>query len=125
MAKILLIIGSGGFIGAIFRFITSNLINKYVPQFPFLGTLTVNVIGSFLFGYFLGLGGKNETISDQWLKFLLVGFCGSYTTFSTFSWENINLLQQNQVFTMIAYASVSFVAGLLAVYGGLAISRMV
>ena len=106
----------GGGLGSVLRFLTSNFTQKLFnyKEFPF-GTFTVNIIGCFLIGllsaYFLKV--------DNYLKFLLItGFCGGFTTFSTFSAENFSLWQNGNYFTLIIYILTSVIIGLFAVFAG-------
>ncbi|WP_417431819.1 fluoride efflux transporter CrcB [Halpernia sp.] len=115
MRTILYIFIGGGF-GSVMRFLISNYTEKFlnIKEFPF-GTFTVNILGCFLIGilssYFLKI--------DNYLKFLLItGFCGGFTTFSTFSAENYSLWQNGSYFTLIFYVLASVILGLFAVFAG-------
>ena len=83
-----------------------------------MGTLTVNVLGSFIIGILVGISVKSDLISTDLRVFLMVGFCGGFTTFSSFSSENLMLMQNGQVFTVLIYTSLSILLGFLAVYLG-------
>ncbi len=94
MKYIIVFVGSG--IGGGFRYFVSSFVFKIFPVlFPF-GTLTVNLLGSFLLGIFIYGLGDRELISPNLRLFLGVGFCGGFTTFSTFSLETLNLLKDSQ-----------------------------
>jgi len=119
----LLIIGLGGFIGSISRYLTARLVDEKLNSvFPY-GTLAVNVIGSFLLGLIYMLALRKAGLTENGRLFLGVGFCGGFTTFSAFALENFNLLQQKFLGTSVLYVSVSVVAGLLALAAGIWISR--
>lgn len=118
MAKTLLLVGLGGGIGSICRYLTGLYVHKYLPTiFPW-GTFLINVIGCFLIGLMMGLFDRGHW-TDPDLKFLLVvGICGGFTTFSAFSMENINLLQNHQVLYAFIYIISSVVLGLMATGAG-------
>ena len=118
MYKLLLIIGSGSFLGGIARFLTSRYIqNQIFSSFP-LGTLVVNLTGCFLIGVIYGLSERGNLINAELRMFLTVGFCGGFTTFSTFSNENMAMLRDGNFFYFAIYASCSMFFGLLATYLG-------
>lgn len=116
--KHLLLVGLGGFIGSVARFLVSKLnLSWHFFSIP-MGTLTVNVLGSFIIGILVGISAKSDLISTDLRLFLMVGFCGGFTTFSSFSSENLMLLQNGQVVTVLIYTSLSILLGFLAVYLG-------
>jgi CrcB protein len=119
----LFIIGAGGFIGSVARYLTVKLVDDKVNSlFPY-GTLTVNIIGSFLLGMAYMLALRNAGLTENGRLFLGVGFCGGFTTFSAFALENFNLLQQKYLGTAVLYISGSVMAGVLALAFGIWISR--
>ena len=83
-----------------------------------MGTLTVNVLGSFIIGILVGISVKSDLISTDLRLFLMVGFCGGFTTFSSFSSESLMLMQNGQVVTVLIYTALSILLGFLAVYLG-------
>ena len=118
MLKTLLIIGSGSFIGGVARYIVSRFIqNGVISSFPF-GTIVVNIIGCFLIGLIYGISERGNMINAEWRIFLTVGFCGGFTTFSTFAYENVSLLRDGNFFLFALYTSLSVFLGLLATYLG-------
>jgi len=125
MIRLIFIIGSGSFIGGIARFLLSRYIQNYaLSSFPF-GTFAVNILGCFLIGIFYGFSDKGNFINPQWRMFLTVGFCGGFTTFSSFANENISLLRENDFFYFALYTSLSVFLGLLAVYLGNILTKLI
>ncbi len=123
--KILLIIGSGGCIGTIARYLLSKWITEISgPTFP-MGTLVVNLLGSLLIGLFYGLSERGSLLSTEWRLFLTVGLCGGFTTFSTFATENLLLLRDNELFYFALYAGLSLFLSLVAVFLGVSITKLI
>lgn len=122
MVKQLVLVGLGGGIGSIFRYLTSVYTAKYYANtFP-LATFMSNVLGCFIIGLLIGYFANTNT--DNNLKLLFItGFCGGYTTFSTFALENIIMLQNQNYLTPIAYTLASVLVGFLAVGLGLMITK--
>ena len=122
--KQLLIVGFGGFIGSVTRFLVQKLnVRLHFLSIP-IGTLTVNVLGSLLIGLIIGITAKTEIISPNIRLFLMVGFCGGFTTFSSFTGENLTLMQNGQFASALIYTGVSIVLGFLAVYLGYETSNL-
>jgi fluoride exporter len=104
-----LLIGVGGAIGSIARYYCSVIIpNK---QFP-LSTLVVNIVGSFIIGIVIGLTIKNNAYSNHFKLFFATGLCGGFTTFSTFSLENLQLLQEGKFVSFGIYLFTSIILGI-------------
>jgi len=120
---IILAIGIGGFFGAISRFLISTFLQKAVGSFFPIGTLGVNIIGSFLIG-FLILYFEN-IISPNQKALLITGFLGALTTFSTFSYETIIMLQNDLYFRAFANILLNVVLSLLATVAGIIIFKKI
>lgn len=124
MLRNLLLIGIGGFLGSIARYMVSRL-NVTIDFFSIpIGTLVVNVAGSFLIGLLTGIADKSALLTVQWRMFLMVGLCGGFTTFSTFSGENLMLFHNGQYGSAILYSGLSIFLGLTAVFLGFVSSNI-
>ena len=118
----ILYVGGGSFFGGICRFLCSRLMNAYFGSaFPF-GTFTVNMLGCLLIGLFYGL--TENSLSPNLRLFLTVGFCGGFTTFSTFANESLQLFKTGNIWLFSLYAALSVFFGILAVYAGNLLSRI-
>lgn len=121
--KTLLLIGSGGFLGSVLRYLISQYIQlRYLADFPY-GTFVVNVAGCFIIGTLFGFSEKG-VLSDEWRMFLATGICGGFTTFSAFSNETMVLMRDGQVFIALVYVAASISIGLAATFAGMAAARM-
>ena len=119
----ILLVMIGGFFGAICRFALGEWIHTN-NGFPF-GTFIINLIGCFILGWFLTYVSQNKRIRPEFTLIIGTGFIGSFTTFSTFSVETLNLFQNGLIFTAILYVLASTVLGIGLAYAGhnLAIAR--
>jgi CrcB protein len=118
MWKTIFFVGSGGFLGSVFRFLATRYVQfRFLSLFPW-GTMLVNVIGSFLIGLIYGLSEKGNFLGPQAKLFLAVGFCGGFTTFSSLSNDAFLLLQNREWLKFIFYGTASFALGLAGVIGG-------
>ncbi|MDP4187167.1 MAG: fluoride efflux transporter CrcB [Bacteroidota bacterium] len=125
MFRQILIIGAGGFLGTVSRFLTSKYIQVYFPSsFP-LGTFIINVLGCFLIGLFYGFSEKISLVTPELRMFLTVGFCGGFTTFSTFANENLTMLRDAEFFYSLLYVGLSIFLGILAVYLGNLLTKII
>ncbi len=119
----LLAIAAGGAIGALMRFWVSNAVHQLLGRgFPY-GTLSVNLIGSLLMGFLAYFMLERLALSVEWRAAILIGFLGSFTTFSTFSMETLNLLLDGAYAKAFANMLVSVSLCLLATWIGLWLAR--
>jgi CrcB protein len=120
--RIILAIGIGSFLGGIARYLLSQFIqNKFLSTFPF-GTLSVNIIGCLLIGVIFGLS-ERGSVTMVWRLFLVTGFLGGFTTFSSFSNETVGLIRDGQIGQAFAYIASSVFIGVLATFLGIAIIK--
>ena len=117
MKSALLVFLGGGF-GSVLRFIIGKWLNNSENGIPY-GTFLVNILGSLLIGIILGLASKNNNLSESQILLLATGFCGGFTTFSTFAYENQVFLKSGDFTSFALYTVLSFVIGFLAVFGGI------
>ncbi len=117
----MVLVGVGGFLGAVARYAVSNLTHDFTGRdgFPF-GTLVVNIVGSFLLGLLFVLGEARDILTPAFRNLVFVGVIGAFTTFSTFSLETVNLLASGD--RTIAFANIA--ANLLGCLGAIALSRV-
>ena len=119
----LLVVGLGGFLGAISRYGVAIAISKiWTREFP-LATFVANVSGSFVLGLFATLAAERVGISPQWRLFVVTGFVGAYTTFSTFEYETQRLAESGAAWLGLANVLTSVVAGYAAVQLGVWLAR--
>jgi len=125
MHKIILI-GTGGFMGAILRYLVSGYVQNLSESvsIPY-GTFAVNVIGCFLFGMLSHLTEMQIGMTLEMRLLLMVGFLGSFTTYSTFSNETMNLLQDQRIFLAMINIGAHIFAGLAAVFLGRLIINLI
>ena len=117
--NMILAVAAGGAIGATGRFLVGRLMLKLMgPGFPW-GTLSVNIIGSFLIGVVAGAVASRYSLSHAWQGFLIIGVLGGFTTFSAFSLEVALMIEKHQISTAAYYSLASVIIGVLALFAGL------
>lgn len=116
--KQLILVFLGGGLGSVLRFIVGKWLNNSENGIPY-GTFAANIIGSLLIGVILGLAAKNESLTQSQTLLLATGFCGGFTTFSTFAYENHLFLKSGDFMSFAIYTIASFVVGFLAVFLGI------
>jgi CrcB protein len=117
------VVGIGGFLGAVARYVLGTYIgSRYGVRFPY-GTFVINMSGCFLIGLILTLLAR--TTASPYLRYLIpIGFIGAYTTFSTFEYETLRAVQDGQAVTGLLNVVLSVIVGYAAVWAGTAIGRV-
>ena len=109
-----LVVGLGGFIGAVLRYLISLIPIKNPESFP-VNTFIINIVGAFAIGCIAFIMSKNENIDSRLLLFLKVGICGGFTTFSTFALETSELIKGGSITVALIYVVASVVLSVLAI----------
>jgi fluoride exporter len=124
MIKNLLLVAFGGGVGSIARYLCQKWLGEnYAHPFPW-GTFVVNLIGCFLIGIIYAASEKTTFVGPQVRLLLITGFCGGFTTFSTFAFENMNLLRTNDTVYFLIYAIGSVLLGIIAVFAGIGLMKL-
>ena len=119
----LLLVGLGGALGSMARYMCSTLISRVAPSlFPF-GTFAVNVVGCVLFGIIVGLAEQRSVFRPEARAFLLIGVLGGFTTFSTFAFESFQLLRDGQFMSVAVNVVGQVIAGVVGLWAGFVFSR--
>lgn len=123
--RTLLLVGTGGFIGSVLRYLLSSYVQQLSKslQFPF-GTLAVNVVGCVLVGFLAELADQRSLISDETRGFLIVGILGGFTTFSAFGNETMNLLRSGEPWLAFGNILGHITLGLFSVWLGYSIASL-
>jgi len=119
-----ILIAGGGAVGAMARYWVSGVLNNAEHPLP-VGTLLVNVLGSFLMGVCFVLILERTKLSPEMRPLLMTGFMGAFTTFSTFSLEAVAMIQEGHIMSALIYISLSLVLCLLALSAGLWLTRLI
>lgn len=125
MFRSILIVGAGGFIGSVGRYLSQLFVEKlFHTTFP-LGTFVVNILGSLVIGIVYAMAERGNLLNAEWRMFLAVGFCGGFTTFSSFAYNNLTLLKEQSTGLFLFNVFGSLLIGILAVYGGIILVRSI
>ena len=122
MLKEIIAVFIGGGIGSILRFLVNKIEIISENNFPY-STFISNFLGCFILGLVLGYFIKSENPNSVLFVFLTVGLCGGFTTFSSFSYENLQLLQNGEILTFLVYLLGSLIIGIISVYIGMLIFK--
>jgi len=122
----ILLIGIGGFIGSILRYLASGYVQQASKSIDFpYGTLVVNVLGCFIIGFLAQLAEDRGVFTNQSRLFVFTGFLGGFTTFSAFGNESFNLARDSQMMNAFANVSANVILGLFAVWLGRTLSYLI
>ncbi len=121
MKQLLLVFIGGGF-GSVLRYVIGKYLNNPETGIPY-GTFAANILGSLFIGIILGYAAKSNALTESHTLILATGFCGGFTTFSTFAYENHVFLKSGDFTSFALYTIASFVVGFLAVFAGMYIMK--
>ena len=118
-----IMVGCGSFLGGAAGYLISVAMKTMSKGFPW-GTLAVNFVGCLVIGLLWGFFSKNSSESSSWALFMIVGICGGFPTFSTFSKEALMMLQAGNFISLLAYVVISVIAGIALVAAGYYLVRL-
>lgn len=114
----------GGGLGSVARYWISLKLNNFENAIPY-GTLMANILGSLIIGFILGYSSRTGLLNENHSLLIATGFCGGFTTFSTFAYENHLYIKSGDYFGLIPYIIVTFIVAVGAVFLGMYISKLV
>lgn len=122
--KLALLVGLGGGLGSIARYLSQRAVAMYLPiAFPF-GTFLVNILGCFLIGVFYGISDRTNVFTPEVRLLLTTGFCGGFTTFSAFTLDSLTLLRDTHHIYFALYVGLSVMLGIAATFLGIALIKL-
>ena len=119
-----LLIGAGGFVGAVARYVVDSEVSQRFASFPW-GTFVVNISGSFMVGLLFALVVERASLPAELRGPLMIGFLGAYTTFSTLAIESWRMIEDGAWLLAALNLGGSVAVGMIAVVGGLAFGRAI
>lgn len=120
-----LLVALGGGIGSVTRYLVGGwFANRMGPGFPY-GTAVINITASFIIGLFLAFAQERAWLSPYWRLFVAVGFVGGYSTFSTFEYESVRLLQDGELLLGAIYLVGSVATGAFSAIAGIAVGSLI
>lgn len=124
MIKNVLLVALGGGLGSALRFLIQETLHKQILNFSPYGTFAVNMLGCFLIGLFMGWAQGEKYLTESTNLLLISGFCGGFTTFSTFAMQGNNLLLEQKPIQAILYIGLSIMVGMGLAYLGLKLGKL-
>ena len=119
-----LVVGAGGFIGSVCRYLIGLIPLKEGTIFP-IKTMIINIVGAFIIGFIAALALKNNAVNPRLILFIKAGICGGFTTFSSFALETGDLIKSGHMGIALVYGLLSLILGVLAVFAGEAAGQAV
>ena len=121
----IVLVALGGGLGSVTRYLAGGWVaSRLGVAFPY-GTLLINITASFIIGFFLAFAQDRAALSPNWRLFVAVGFVGGYSTFSTFEYESVRLMQDGQMLLAAIYMAGSVAAGLVATITGITLGSLI
>jgi len=118
-----LLVFLGGGLGSVARYLLSVKLNNFENALPF-GTMLANILGSLIIGLIFGYTAKSGALTENHSLLLATGFCGGFTTFSTFAYENHLYIKNGDYFSFLPYMAITFILGITAVFLGLYLAKI-
>lgn len=122
MLRNILIVGMGGFVGSVLRYLVSTTLTSPKGMFPW-STFTVNILGCFIIGILWGVMDSYDWFSEELRLLLMVGFCGGFTTFSSYALDSLSVGKENLPLSLL-YLALSIIIGILFVFAGHSLIRL-
>lgn len=125
MIRILFLVGGGSCVGGISRYLLQQFVQDRFPTSIPLGTLAVNIVGCFMIGIVYALANRGNILTPQMRLLLATGFCGGFTTFSSFAYENVSMVLDREFYFPTVYIVLSVLFGFGAVHAGILLTKLI